>query len=49
LGEFGEWDCFDRAGLAMAGSTLVHAVFWTRTAPTMISKRVRPGHQFCGP
>lgn len=31
--------------LATARATLVQAVFWVRMAPTITSKRVRPGHQ----
>ena len=35
--------------LAIAFSTLVHAVFWVRIAPTTTSKAVSAGHHCCGP
>jgi len=34
-------------GVALA--TFVQEVFWVKTAPTITSKRVRPGHQLWGP
>src|SRR5581483_5206183 len=38
-----------RRRLEIARSTLVQEVFWVRMAPTMTSKRERPGHQPCWP
>lgn len=40
---------FSRRRFSMAAATLVQLVFWTRMAPTIISKGVRPGHQCWGP
>jgi len=31
--------------LAMARATFAQEVFWVKMAPTIISKRLRPGHQ----
>src|SRR5262245_35755426 len=38
-----------RRSARRAFSTLLQATAWVRTAPTITSKRVRPGHQPCAP